>query len=181
MSQPLVILDRDGVINEDSDEYIRSVNEWTPIPGSIEAIARLTQAGFMVAVVTNQSGLARGYFTEIDLANMHNYMEHLVENAGGQINAVVYCPHLPTDNCACRKPRTGMLEQLQQELSVPLAGCFFIGDTAKDIDTARAMLCRPVLVRTGKGGITEKQLSPEQLDQVIIVDDLHSAVEYILS
>ncbi len=180
MSQPIVILDRDGVINQDSDNYIRSVEEWIPIPGSIEAIARLSRAGFFIAVVTNQSGLGRGFFSDIDLANMHNYMEQLVENAGGQIDALFYCPHLPSDNCLCRKPRTGMLEQLEQEFAISLKDAFYVGDAAKDIDAALAMSCRPILVRTGKGASTEQQLDSHLLASVPVVDDLNAAVELIL-
>lgn len=180
MSQPIVILDRDGVINQDSDNYISSVEEWTPIPGSIEAIARLSKAGFFIAVVTNQSGLGRGFFSEIDLANMHNFMEMLVENAGGQINALIYCPHLPSDNCICRKPRTGMLQQLELEFAISLKGAFYVGDSAKDIDAALAMACRPILVRTGKGAGTEQQLTHDLLDCIQVVDDLKAAAELIL-
>src|SRR5690606_28430898 len=105
----LVILDRDGVINEDSDAYIRSVDEWQPIPGSIAAIARLSRAGYRIAVATNQSGLARGYFDEFTLANMHALMLHLVEEAGGHIDALCYCPHGPDAGCRCRKPAPGLL------------------------------------------------------------------------
>ncbi len=181
MPNKLVILDRDGVINIDSDDYIKSVEVWQAIPGSIEAIARLSQAGYSVMVVSNQSGLGRGLFTEIDLANMHNYMQGLVEEAGGSIEAIFYCPHLPTDNCHCRKPRPGMLQQIEDEFSVSLNNVFFVGDTLKDIEAALSMSCVPILVRTGKGNKTEAVLSDSLKDQVLICDDLSEAVTYILT
>jgi len=180
MSQTLVILDRDGVINHDSDDYIKSVEEWLPIPGSIEAIARLSQAGYKVVVATNQSGLARGYFDEITLANIHSYMNSLVEHAGGNIDAVFYCPHGPDANCLCRKPLPGLLNQIEAEFNTNLENNFFVGDTEKDIDVALTKHCRPILVRTGKGTSTEKQLSAQKKALVIIVDDLASAVDFIL-
>ena len=180
MSQSLVILDRDGVINHDSDDYIKSVDEWSPIPGSIEAIAQLSQAGYKVIIATNQSGLARGYFDEITLANIHSTMRSLVEHAGGTIDAVFYCPHGPDDNCACRKPLPGMLDQIETEFNTSVENAFFIGDTEKDIDVALAKHCRPILVRTGKGAATEKQLNSEKKARVIFADDLASAVDFIL-
>lgn len=181
MRQPLVILDRDGVINHDSDNYIKSVQEWVPIPGSIGAIVRLSQAGYKILIATNQSGLARGLFDEITLANIHSYMCSLIENAGGQIDAVFYCPHGPDDGCTCRKPLPGMLNQMEQEFDLSVQNAFFIGDTEKDIDVALSKLCRPILVRTGKGADVEKQLSTEKKECVLIVDDLDSAVDFILN
>ncbi|MGA0807401.1 MAG: D-glycero-alpha-D-manno-heptose-1,7-bisphosphate 7-phosphatase, partial [Pseudohongiellaceae bacterium] len=112
----LVVLDRDGVINEDSDDYIRSPEEWEPVPGSMEAIASLSQAGYLIAVATNQSGLARGYFDEITLANIHNLMLARVEQAGGSIAVICYCPHHPEVACACRKPLPGLLNQIEAAL-----------------------------------------------------------------
>ena len=176
----LVILDRDGVINHDSDEYIKSVEEWDPIPGSIDAIVRLSQAGYKVIVATNQSGLARGFFDEITLANIHSYMCSLVENAGGNIDAIFYCPHGPDDGCSCRKPLPGMLNQIEDEFNLSLKNTFFVGDTEKDIDVALSKLCHPILVRTGKGTAVEKQLSLNKKEKVVIVNDLTSAVDFIL-
>jgi D-glycero-D-manno-heptose 1,7-bisphosphate phosphatase len=181
MSQTLVILDRDGVINHDSDDYIKSVDEWVPIPGSIDAIANLSKAGYKIVVATNQSGLARGYFDEITLANIHSFMCSLVEQAGGNIDAVFYCPHGPDDGCSCRKPSPGMLNQIESEFNLSVEGAFFIGDTEKDIDVALTKKCRPILVRTGKGASTEKQLSTQKQSQTRIVNDLASAVDFILS
>ena len=181
MSQTLVILDRDGVINHDSDDYIKSVDEWVPIPGSIDAIANLSKAGYKIVVATNQSGLARGYFDEITLANIHSFMCSLVEQAGGNIDAVFYCPHGPDDGCSCRKPSPGMLNQIESEFNLSVEGAFFIGDTEKDIDVALTKKCRPILVRTGKGASTEKHLSTQKQSQTRIVNDLASAVDFILS
>lgn len=158
MTQSIIVLDRDGVINEDSDAYVKSAEEWRPIPGSIEAIAKLSRAGHQIAVATNQSGLGRGLFDEYSLAQMHGKMHSLVEAAGGEIAAVCFCPHQPEDYCNCRKPRTGMLERIQNELLFPLAGHYFIGDSDKDLQCAVDFAMRPVLVRTGKGLATEAQL-----------------------
>jgi len=176
----VVILDRDGVINEDSDDYIKSAEEWIPIPGSVEAIATLSKAGYTVAVATNQSGLARGYFDEYELARMHALMYELVENAGGLINALVYCPHAPDAGCRCRKPGPGLLEQLAETLNISLEGAWFVGDTEKDIDTALASQCQPILVLTGKGELTARSLSPDKLALITIAPNLQEAVSYIL-
>ena len=157
-----------------------SVEEWSPIVGSIDAIARLSQAGYKVVIATNQSGLARGYFDEVTLANIHNYMCSLVENVGGHIDAVFYCPHGPEDGCSCRKPLPGMLYQIEGVFNLSTRNAFFVGDTEKDIDIALANHCRPVLVRTGKGAAVEKQLGIEKKTQVKIVDDLAAAVDFIL-
>jgi D-glycero-D-manno-heptose 1,7-bisphosphate phosphatase len=177
----LVILDRDGVINEDSDDYIRSLDEWLPIPGSIEAIARLSRAGYKIGVATNQSGLARGYFDEVALANMHALLCALVEDEGGQVDAICYCPHGPDEGCHCRKPAPGLLEQISAELQVPVAGAWYVGDTGKDIELGLKMGCRPILVRTGKGRQTEPKLDPATRQAVTIVDDLAAAADRILS
>ena len=148
---PLIILDRDGVINFDSDNYIRSLEEWVPIPGSIEAIARLSAAGFTVTVATNQSGLARGYFEIKDLEAIHASLCRQVEDLGGQIAGIFYCPHLPGEGCNCRKPATGLLESIERELKLPARDAFFIGDSLKDLQAAQSFGCKPILVRTGKG------------------------------
>jgi D-glycero-D-manno-heptose 1,7-bisphosphate phosphatase len=177
----LVILDRDGVINEDSDAYIKSLDEWVPIAGSISAIARLSRAGFMIAVATNQSGIARGYFDEVTLANMHALLCELVEEEGGQVDAICYCPHGPDEQCRCRKPAPGLLEQISEELRLPLAGAWYVGDTGKDVELALAMNCRPILVRTGKGLDTERKLNPVMRGSVLVVDDLAAAADLILA
>lgn len=147
----LVILDRDGVINRDSDDYIRNLDEWRPIPGSIEAIAELSLAGFQVAIATNQSGLARGYFTLDTLEAIHARLCQKVAARGGQIAGIFYCPHMPDSGCDCRKPATGMLEAIEQALNVSARNAFFVGDSLKDLQAARAYGCQPILVKTGKG------------------------------
>jgi len=182
---PLLVLDRDGVINEDSDDYIRKLTDWHPIPGSIKAIAKLSQAGFRVAIATNQSGLGRGYFGLDELEEIHQRLCQLVEEQGGQIDGIFYCPHLPDAGCNCRKPATGLLQAIEQELEQSLADCYFIGDSLKDLQAARAHGCQPVLVATGKGADTlEKLQSPDvdidQPESIPIYDDLASAAHAIL-
>jgi len=147
----LVILDRDGVINLDSDQYIKSPQEWTPIPGSLEAIARLTQAGFRVVVATNQSGLGRGLFDMATLNAMHDKMHKAVGQLGGRIDAVFFCPHAQDAGCACRKPKPGMLLEIAERFKLALAGVPVIGDSLRDLQAASAAGARPLLVLTGKG------------------------------
>lgn len=177
----LVILDRDGVINADSDDYIKSLEEWVPIPGSIEAIARLSRAGFKIAVATNQSGLARGYFDEITLANMHALLCALVEEQGGQVDAICYCPHGPDEGCHCRKPAPGLLERISEELQLPVAGAWYVGDTGKDLELGLKMGCKSILVRTGKGRGVEAKLDSGLRQAVTVVDDLAAAADRILA
>jgi D-glycero-D-manno-heptose 1,7-bisphosphate phosphatase len=147
----LVVLDRDGVINLDSDQYIKSPAEWTPIPGSLEAIARLTQAGFRVVVATNQSGLGRGLFDMATLNAMHDKMHKAVGQLGGRIDAVFFCPHAQDTGCACRKPKPGMLLEIAERFKLALTGVPVIGDSLRDLQAASAAGARPVLVLTGKG------------------------------
>jgi len=177
----LVILDRDGVINEDSDDYIKTVDEWVPVSGSIEALARLSKAGFLIAVATNQSGIGRGFLTEITLANIHNLMNAMVEEHGGHIAVVCYCPHLPGDNCTCRKPLPGLLEQIESSISASVVGAWYVGDSLKDIQTAQAKNCIPLLVRTGKGTLTEAALPKEYEPVVNVFDNLAQATDFILT
>jgi len=177
----LIILDRDGVINHDSDDYIKSEEEWFPLQGSIEAIAQLSQAGFTVCVATNQSGLGRGLYDEFALARMHALMSSLVEEHGGKIDGVFYCPHLPDDKCECRKPGPGLLNQIEDQFSQSVKGSWFIGDTEKDIGAARAKGCKPILVLTGYGSLTRSTLSPEQLEGIPVFDDLFSAAMFVLA
>lgn len=175
MTAKLVIIDRDGVINEDSDHYIKSADEWCPIPGSIEAIAALSKAGYKIAVATNQSGISRGLFDEATLAEMHEKLHTLVEAQGGRIDGIFICIHHPDDNCQCRKPRTGLLEQIEEEFGMALGQCWFIGDSEKDLDCALAKGCQPVLVLTGKGQGTLTGLSPEKKAQCHLFNDLRTA------
>ncbi|AQA17319.1 D-glycero-beta-D-manno-heptose-1,7-bisphosphate 7-phosphatase [Halioglobus japonicus] len=182
----LLVLDRDGVVNHDSDDYIRSLQDWQPIPGSIEAIARACQAGLQVAIATNQSGLSRGYFTLDTLEEIHQHLCQLVEEQGGSIAGIFYCPHLPNEGCDCRKPGTGLLKAMEAELGQSASGAWFIGDSLKDLQAGRAHGCRPALVTTGKGEKTRQQLaSPDvAIDapaDIPIYDDLASAIDAILS
>ncbi len=176
----IVVLDRDGVINHDSDDYIKSAEEFIPIKGSIPAIARLCEAGFKVVIATNQSGLAREHFDEDQLSEIHHLMCSMVEGAGGVIDGIFYCPHHPNEDCSCRKPGTGLLEQIENEFACKLQGCYFVGDSLKDIQAARAFDCNPILVRTGKGFITEQALGESNGLPVPTYDDLASAVTAIL-
>lgn len=147
----LLMLDRDGVINQDSEQFIKSPAEWKPIKGSIEAIARLTQAGWRIVVVTNQSGIARGLFDTSMLNAIHDVMHKAVIQAGGRIEAIFFCPHAADSNCECRKPKPGMLLEIERRLNIPLAGVPFVGDSLRDMQAAAATGARPVLVLTGKG------------------------------
>jgi D-glycero-D-manno-heptose 1,7-bisphosphate phosphatase len=140
------LLDRDGVINADSDEYIKSVAEWRALPGSLEAIARLSAAGFTIGVITNQSGIGRGLFNEATLAAIHAHMRRAVEAAGGRIDAIHYCPHLPGAGCDCRKPKPGLLHTAAAALGADLRNAPFIGDKLSDVAAARAVGARPILV-----------------------------------
>lgn len=148
----LVILDRDGVINQDSDAYVKSVDEWLPIPGSIEAIATLSKAGYTICIATNQSGLARQYFTLGTLNAMHDKLVALVREQGGEIDAIEYCPHGPDDNCDCRKPLPGMFKTIAERFELTdLSGSHTVGDSLRDLEAGAALNSQPVLVKTGKG------------------------------
>lgn len=165
----LLILDRDGVINFDSDAYIKSVEEWIPLPGSIEAIAQLSKAGWTVAVATNQSGIARGYYDLATLEAMHARLRALVAEQGGEVGLIVHCPHGPDEGCDCRKPKPGMLKAIAQHYGVPLAGVWFVGDSLGDLEAAKAVDSQPVLVKTGKGERTQAKSLPVG---TLIFDDL---------
>ena len=165
----LLILDRDGVINQDSDAYIKSLEEWIPIPGSIEAIAQLSKAGWTVAVATNQSGIARGYYSLDTLEAMHTRLRALVAEQGGEVGHIVYCPHGPDEGCACRKPKPGMLLAIADHYHADLRGIWFVGDSKGDLEAALAVGAQPVLVRTGKG---ERTLEKGVAETTLIFDDL---------
>jgi D-glycero-D-manno-heptose 1,7-bisphosphate phosphatase len=152
----LVILDRDGVINHDSPSYIKSPDEWRPIPRSLDAIARLTQADYHVVVATNQAGIGRGLFEMATLNAIHDKMHRAVGQAGGRIDAVFYCPHTQEANCSCRKPKPGMLEAIGQRFNTKLAGVPCIGDSLRDLQAAAAAGAQPMLVLTGKGAETRR-------------------------
>jgi D-glycero-D-manno-heptose 1,7-bisphosphate phosphatase len=146
----LVILDRDGTINEDRDDYVKSPEEWVPIPGALEAIARLHQAGWHVVIASNQSGLGRGLFDMGTLNAMHLKMNELLAPLGGRVDAVFFCPHAPEDHCNCRKPLPGLFEQIGRRYGIDLTGAPAVGDTLRDLQASTAVGCAPHLVRTGK-------------------------------
>jgi D-glycero-D-manno-heptose 1,7-bisphosphate phosphatase len=174
----LVILDRDGVINEDSDAYIRSVDEWVPLRGSLAAIARLNAAGWRVAVATNQSGIARGYYTVDDFHAMQGKMQAMLARLGGTVEGVFFCPHGPDDRCVCRKPRTGLFEEIARRLRVDLRGVPAVGDALRDLQAAERVGAQPVLVRTGKGRSTEADGGLPA--GTLVFDDLHAFVDALL-
>jgi D-glycero-D-manno-heptose 1,7-bisphosphate phosphatase len=173
----LLILDRDGVINYDSDAYIKTLDEWIPLPGAVEAIARLSRAGWTVAVATNQSGLARGYYDQAALESMHTRLRQLVAEQGGELGLIVHCPHGPDDGCDCRKPKPGMLRQIAAHYGVSLAGVWFVGDSSGDLKAALAVGCQPVLVKTGKGLLTLAQPLPAG---TLVFDDLAAVASQLI-
>ena len=151
----LIILDRDGVINYDSDQFIKSPQEWQPIEGALEAIALLNQFGWRVVVATNQSGVGRGLFDMDTLAAIHDKMHRSLAQAGGRIDAIFFCPHAADSKCACRKPKPGMLLEIASRFNLDLADVPVVGDSLRDLQAADAAGAQPVLVRTGKGTKTE--------------------------
>jgi D-glycero-D-manno-heptose 1,7-bisphosphate phosphatase len=173
----LIILDRDGVINHDSDLYIKSPDEWKAIPGSLDAIARLTQWGYRVVVATNQSGIGRGLFEMDTLNAIHDKMIKAVAQAGGRIDAVFFCPHTNADKCGCRKPKPGMLEEIATRYNAELEGVPAIGDSLRDLQAAEAMGAQPMLVLTGKGKKT--QADPALPPGTLTFPDLAAAVSYL--
>lgn len=174
----LIILDRDGVINQDSDDYIKSPEEFIPLPGSLEAIARLHRAGYTIAVATNQSGIARGYFDLDTLNLMHEKLHQLLAACGGQIDGIFYCPHAPDDDCECRKPKPGLLLDIKARFDTVMQDVPAVGDSLRDLQAARSVGARPVLVRTGKGERTIAQA--EGLEGVAVYDDLAAFVDELL-
>ena len=173
----LIVLDRDGVINQDSDQFIKSPDEWKPIPGSLDAIARLNQAGYRVVVATNQSGIGRNLFDMATLNAIHDKMHRAAGAAGGRIDAVFYCPHPADSTCDCRKPKAGMFEDIGERFNVSLLGVPAVGDSPRDLAAAALVGATPILVKTGKG---EKTLVAGQLpegtrvfaDLAAVADDL---------
>jgi len=175
----LVILDRDGVINFDSAQFIKSPEEWKPIPGSLEAIARLKQNGYRVVVATNQSGIGRGLFDMDTLNRIHKKMHKAAFELGGRIDAIFYCPHTADSKCDCRKPKPGMFKRIAETLNVDLAGVATIGDSLRDLQAGAAAGCRPMLVLTGKG---EKTRDEGDLPEgTLIFANLAAAVDHLLS
>ena len=178
----LIVLDRDGVINEDSDAFIKSPEEWHLLPGSAEAIARLTHARYQVVVATNQSGVARGYFDLGVLNRIHEKMQREVGAVGGRIDAIFFCPHGPDDGCECRKPKPGMFRDIEKRLQIKLSGVPAVGDSLRDLQAAQTVGARAMLVRTGKGLKTEQQLVDTPLAETVdVFDDLAAVVDTLLS
>jgi D-glycero-D-manno-heptose 1,7-bisphosphate phosphatase len=175
----IVILDRDGVINKESESYIRSAEEWIPIARSLEAIALLNQAGWRIVVATNQAGLARGLFDLATLNRIHTRMHALAQRHGGRIDAVFFCPHSEDANCRCRKPRPGMLLEASERLNFDLEGQPFVGDSLRDLLAAREGGMQPVLVRTGHGRKTLED-SASVPDGTQVYDDLMAFAETLL-
>ena len=176
---PFIILDRDGVINFDSDHYIKNPDEWIAIPGSLEAIAQLNRAGYRVLVATNQSGVARGYYSLETLDEIHEKMQRELAEVGGHVEEIFFCPHHPDEKCQCRKPQPGLFQNMAKKYQINLADTFFVGDNLSDVQVAKVVGCKPLLVMTGKGAqMLEK--NPE-LKTVKSFSNLAEAVDYILN
>jgi D-glycero-D-manno-heptose 1,7-bisphosphate phosphatase len=175
-----ILLDRDGVINFDSPLYIKAPAEWRPIPGSIEAIAALSQAGYAVIVVTNQSGLARGLYDVDTLDAIHEKMRQAIVLAGGTLAGIFYCPHLPDALCVCRKPEPGLFYHIRDAFKIDLTGVWMIGDSLRDLQAAEKVACQPVLVKTGNGlkTLRKHDLLPAN---TLIFNDLYAASQYLLA
>jgi D-glycero-D-manno-heptose 1,7-bisphosphate phosphatase len=175
----LIILDRDGVINQDSDSYIKNPDEWIPIENSLQAIAKLSRAGYRVFVATNQSGLARGLFDIETLNAIHRKMTDAVQAVGGNIEAILFCPHGPDDNCDCRKPKPGLYEEIGRRTQQSLKNIPVVGDSLRDIEAAISVQASPFLVRTGKGEKTLEKLQATY-PQVPIFKDLYRVTEQLI-
>ena len=179
----LVILDRDGTINEDRDDFVKSADEWVPLPGALEAIARLNHAGWHTVVATNQSGLGRGTFDMATLNAMHTKMNQMLAKQGGRIDAVFFCPHAPQDACNCRKPLPGLFEQIGERFGVSLSDVPAVGDTLRDLQAGAAVGCQPHLVRTGKGErMTDAQIEAlcAQVPGTVVHADLAAFAEHLI-
>jgi D-glycero-D-manno-heptose 1,7-bisphosphate phosphatase len=181
MITKLVILDRDGTINQDSDDFVKSADEWVPLPGALEAIARLNHAGWHVVVASNQSGLGRGMFDVAALNAMHTKMHKLLGAAGGRIDAVFYCPHSPDETCRCRKPAPGLFEQIGERYGMELTGVHTVGDSLRDLQAGVAAGCTPHLVHTGKGQKLRGTTLPADFpSETRVHDDLAAFADWLL-
>jgi D-glycero-D-manno-heptose 1,7-bisphosphate phosphatase len=176
----LIILDRDGVINEDSEHFVKTLEEWIPIPGSLEAMARLSQAGHRLVIATNQSGLARGLLTLDDLNAMHQRLRESLAGLGGQLEGIFFCPHGPADDCQCRKPRPGLLLQIRDRLQVDIGSALVIGDSLRDLEAAWALGASAMLVLTGKGAQTLERHA-DRLGETPVYPNLAAAADAILA
>jgi D-glycero-D-manno-heptose 1,7-bisphosphate phosphatase len=183
MSMKLVILDRDGTINHERDDYIKSSEEWVPLPGAMEAIARLNHAGWHVVVATNQSGIGRGLFDMAALNAMHAKMHQLLAKQGGRVDAVFFCPHTPEDQCICRKPQPGLFNMIGERFGVALDGVPMVGDLPRDVLAAQSVGCEPHLVRTGQAAsMSEAELIElrRQVPDLTIHPDLSSFADFVI-
>jgi D-glycero-D-manno-heptose 1,7-bisphosphate phosphatase len=179
----LIILDRDGTINEDRDDFVKTPDEWVPIPGALEAIARLNHAGWHTVVATNQSGLGRGTFDMATLNAMHTKMNQLLAKQGGRIDAVFFCPHAPEEACNCRKPLPGLFEQIGARFGVDLCDVPVVGDSLRDLQAGVAVGCQPHLVRTGKGAsldAAQLQALCEQVPGTLVHADLTAFADHMI-
>ena len=178
----LIILDRDGVINHDSDDYIKTVDEWLPIDGSIEAIAKLKSNGFTVAIATNQSGIGRGYYSVDTMQQMHEKMAGLLKPYNANIDHIEFCPHIPNDNCDCRKPKPGMIHAIQKQFDADLSQTYFVGDTLSDLSTADHAKTKFALVKTGKGErIIDRVLASDAHKHIPVFNDLAHFVDDLIA
>ena len=178
----LIILDRDGTINADSAAYVKTPTEWEPLPGALEAIARLNHAGWHVVVASNQSGLGRGLFDVASLNAMHAKLHTLLAAVGGRIDAIFYCPHAPDENCRCRKPLPGLYEQIGERYGVDLRGVPVVGDSLRDLSAAVAVGSTPHLVLTGKGAALRGKPLPDNYPaQTVVHEDLAACADYLLA
>lgn len=175
----LIILDRDGVINRDSREFVKNADEWVPLPGSIGAIADLSRSGYIITVASNQSGLARGLLDRKALQAMHRKLRRLVAAQGGRVDRIVVCPHGPDSGCHCRKPLPGLLERLARFYDTSLEGVPVVGDSLRDLQAAAAVGAQPILVRTGNGAKTSMGL-PDELRSVPVYDDLAAVTAHLI-
>ncbi|MBP7132879.1 MAG: D-glycero-beta-D-manno-heptose 1,7-bisphosphate 7-phosphatase [Aquabacterium sp.] len=179
----LVILDRDGTINHEREDYIKSPEEWVPLPGALEAIARLNHAGWHVVVATNQSGIGRGLFDMVALNAMHAKMNQMLAKVGGRVEAVFFCPHTPEDHCTCRKPMPGLFQMIGQRFGRSLEGVPMVGDLPRDVLAAQSVGCEPHLVRTGQAATmpeSELQNLRQQVTGLTIHPNLSAFADYLI-
>jgi len=179
-----LILDRDGVINVESPEFVKTPEEWIPIKGSLEAIGRLSQAGYEIVIITNQSGLGRGHFSADMLAKMHAKMIDYIQQHGGKIQSILFCPHKPDEGCECRKPKSGMYQELAQRLNISFKNVYSVGDSVRDLLAAKTAGAKPVLVRTGNGKKSVKEIGHDEalgLQDTPIFDNLAGFADALLS
>lgn len=184
LTKKIILLDRDGVINHDSEHYIKSVDEFKVLPGSTEAIIALKQAGFRIYVITNQSGVGRGFYSQAVLQEMHKKLQQLLDNhdPNARVDGFYCCPHAPQDECNCRKPKPGLINQLAREIKTNLSDVPFVGDSKRDLDAALAANCQPILVKTGNGLKTLSQLDTLNTNQLPpVFDSLKTFSDHVLS